>query len=201
MREFTAEQLEKMAAIMDDILSVFQKSGETYVEQSSPEAFAFAVQYAQVLKQRTQLLLEEGSYVQLRDQFLADNLRWIVEFVEARGHDKVFVSAHNGHIEKTSSSLAGYKAMGEYIHEQYGAGYFAIGTDVMKSEFQAYNSGADERQVFTVKNGNALVQAFRDIDENVFYVDFAKATQSGELSEILSEKQKMVNIGDDFRSW
>ena len=36
---------------------------------------------------------------------------------------------------------------------------------------------------------------------NIFYVDFEKASQSKELLDIMTEKQKMANIGDDFRSW
>jgi len=45
------------------------------------------------------------------------------------------------------------------------------------------------------------VDAFSDIDNNIFYVDFEAAKQSKELANILSKKQRMGNIGDDFRPW
>ena len=201
MRELTTEQLNEIDETIDNMLLDLQSNEVTYVEQSSMEAYAFALQYAQIMKQRTQLFLNEGEYTKLRDQYLADNLQWIVEFEEARGHDKIFITGHNGHIEKTSASLAGYKSMGHYLDELYGEEYFAIGTDFIQSEFQAKNGKSGERPYFTVKNHNDLVDAFSDVEPNIFYVDFENASKSKELSEIMTEKQKMANIGDDFRSW
>ena len=153
------------------------------------------------MKQRTQLFLNEGDYTKLRDQYLAENLQWIVEFEAARGHDKVFITGHNGHIEKTSASLAGYKSMGNYLDELYGEEYFAIGTDFIISEFQAKNGGSGERQIHTLENHNDLVDAFSEVESNIFYVDFEKASESDELLDIISREQKMANIGDDFRMW
>ena len=103
------------------------------------------------MKQRTQLFLNEGDYPTLRDEYLAENLQWIVEFEASRGHDKVFISGHNGHIEKTSASLAGYKSMGNYLDELYGDEYFAIGTDLINSEFQAINGDSNERKTFMLR--------------------------------------------------
>jgi erythromycin esterase len=201
MRELTTEQLNEIDETIDNMLLDLQSNEVTYVEQSSTGAYAFALQYAQIMKQRTQLFLNEGEYTKLRDQYLTDNLQWIVEFEGARGHDKLFISGHNGHIEKTSASLAGYKSMGHYLDELYGEEYFAIGTDFIQSEFQAKNGRSGERPYFTVKNHNDLVDAFSDVEPNIFYVDFEKASKSKELLDIITEKQIMANIGDDFRSW
>ena len=201
MRELTTEQLEAIDETIEKIILDLQTNEESYVKQSSTEAYRFALQYAQIMKQRTQLFLNDGDYTNLRDQYLADNLQWIVEFEAERGHDKLFVTGHNGHIEKTSASLAGYKSMGNYLDELYGDKYFAIGTDFISSEFQAKNGGSGERQIYTVDNHNDLVDAFDEVDLNVFYVDFDKANQSDELLNILSSEQKMANIGDDFRWW
>ena len=192
MRELTTEQLNDIDETIDNIILDLQSNEVTYVEQSSTEAYAFALQYAQIMKQRTQLFLNEGDYTKLRDQYLADNLQWIVEFEAARGHDKVFISGHNGHIEKTSASLAGYKSMGNYLDELYGDEYFAIGTDFINSEFQAKNGGSGERQIHTLENHNDLVDAFSEVESNIFYVDFEKASESDELLDIITREQKMV---------
>ncbi|ATP42492.1 succinoglycan biosynthesis [Solibacillus sp. R5-41] len=201
MRELTNSQLKELDATMDKIISDLQSNSTAYITRSSEETFAMASQYAQIMKQRTQLFLNDSDYAQLRDQYLADNLKWIVDFEAARGHDKVLISAHNGHIEKTSASLAGYKAMGDYLDEIYGEEYFAIGTDFIDNTFQALNASSGERKDYTLEHHNDLVDAFSDVDENVFYVDFEKASASKELAAMLSTEQKMGNIGDDFRSW
>lgn len=201
MRELTEEQLKELEGIIDNIISDLQSNEAKYIEESSPEAFAFALQHAEILRQRTQLLLNEENYTDLRDEYLAENLQWIVEFEADRGHDKVFVSAHNGHIEKTSASLAGYTSMGDYLDEVYGESYFAIGTDTIKNTFQARKGNSENRKNFSIKNRNDLVDAFKDVEQNIFYVDFAQASESDELLDIITTEQKMVNIGDEFRSW
>jgi erythromycin esterase len=201
MRSLSTKQLAKIHEVLDNIIFDLQSNEVVYTEQSSSDTFAFALEYAQLMKQRTELFSNEGDYQQLRDQYLADNLQWIVEFEAARGHDKVFFSGHNGHIEKTSASLAGYKSMGSYLDELYGYGYFAIGTDLMNSKFQALNRGSDKRKSYNIKNHNGLVSAFSEVEPNIFYVDFEKASESKELLDIIRSEQKMVNVGDDFRSW
>lgn len=201
MRSLSTKQLKEIDEVLDNIIFDLQSNKVAYTEHSSSNTFAFALQYAQLMKQRTELFLNEGDYQQLRDHYLADNLQWIVEFEAARGHDKVFFSGHNGHVEKTSASLAGYKSMGSYLDEIYGAKYFAIGTDLMNSEFQALNRGSDKRKNYKIKNHNGLVDAFSEVEPDIFYVDFEKASRSKELLDIIKSEQKMVNVGDDFRSW
>ena len=56
-------------------------------------------------------------------------------------------------------------------------------------------------KIYTVKNHNDLVDAFSEVEPNIFYVDFEKASESKELLDIITREQKMANIGDDFRSW
>lgn len=201
MRELTTEQLNEIDETIENIILDLQTNEAIYVEQSSTEAYLFALQYAQIMKQRTQLFLNDGDYTKLRDQYLADNLQWIVKFEAQQGHDKLFITGHNGHIEKTSASLAGYKSMGNYLDELYGEEYFAIGTDFISSKFQAKNGGSGERQIHTLENHNDLVDAFSEVKSNVFYVDFEKASKSDELLDIISREQKMANIGDDFQWW
>lgn len=200
MHRLTAKQLEELVGIIDDIITDLQANEKDYIEKTSPESYVFALQYANVIRQRTELLGNEKQYAMLRDEYLAQNVEWIVEFEAQRGHDKIFISAHNGHIEKTSASF-GYKSMGAYLNERYGDHYFAIGTDFINNTFQADNKRANKRKNYTIKNRNSFVNAFSEVESNIFYVDFEIASISEELSEIITQKQKMPNIGDDFRTW
>lgn len=200
MQELTTVQLEELIEIMDDITSDLEANEDDYIAQSSGDSYMLALQYANLLQQRTDLLMNEEQYANLRDRYLAENLEWIVDFEATHGHDKVFISAHNGHIEKTSAAF-GYKSMGDYLDEVYGNHYFAIGTDFINNTFQAYNEGAGKRENYTLKNSTDLVNAFREVDPNIFYVDFDRVEESEELLDIISTEQKMPNIGDDFRAW
>lgn len=200
MRELTTDQLNDINQTIEEIIQDLQSNEAAYIEKSNKEAHTLALQYAQIMRQRTQLFLNEKDYMQLRDEYLAQNLQWIVEFEAGRGNEKVFFNGHNGHVEKTSASLAGYKSMGHYLDEVYGEAYFAIGTDFTESKFQSKN-GSGERKNYKVKNNNDLTDAFSKVESNIFYVDFEKAGESEVLKDIISKKQKMANIGDDFRYW
>ena len=200
MRELTTEQLNEINQTVEEIIQDLQSNEAAYVEKSNKESHKFALHYAQIMKQRTELFLNDKDYMQLRDEYLAQNLQWIMEFEAARGNDKVFFNGHNGHVEKTSASLAGYKSMGQYLDEQYGEAYFAIGTDFTESKFQSKN-GSGERKNYKVKNNNELTEAFSKVESNIFYVDFEKAGETEALKDIISKEQKMANIGDDFRYW
>ncbi|MER2077469.1 erythromycin esterase family protein [Psychrobacillus psychrotolerans] len=201
MRELTTEQLNEAKQTIDEIILDLQSNEAAYVGKSTKEMYTFALQYAQIMKQRTQLFLNDKDYMQLRDEYLTDNMQWIMQFEATRGNEKVFFNGHNGHIEKTSASLAGYKSMGNYLDELYRDEYFAIGTDFIESNFQSKNSSSGDRKNYKVKNHNDLVDAFKEVESNIFYVDFEKASDSGDLEEIVSKEQKMANIGDDFRMW
>ncbi|WP_019639196.1 erythromycin esterase family protein [Paenibacillus fonticola] len=200
MRNLTAEQLEELDGIIDDIITDLQSNEDEYLAQTSQQFYAFALQYANVMRQRTSLLGNDKQYTMLRDEYLAENVKWIVEFEAQRGHDKLFISAHNGHIEKTSAAF-GYKSMGDYLDEMYGNHYFAIGTDFINNTFQADNKGANKRENHTIHNSDPFVKVFSEVESNIFYVDFELASNSKELAEIISQKQRMPNIGDDFSTW
>ncbi|KAB8137843.1 erythromycin esterase family protein [Gracilibacillus oryzae] len=201
LRDLSRDERNKALETLEEIMIDLQTNKQQYTEQTSADHYQFALQYAKVLKQRTNLFLTDN-YAQLRDQYLAENLKWIVDYEATRGNDKVLVSGHNGHIEKTSANVAGYQSMGQYLDELYGSEYFAIGTDLLESEFLAKNgSSGDKRGVFRINNNNDLVDSFKDVKENIFYLDFGNASESTKLLMILSSKQKMVNVGDQFSSW
>ena len=58
------------------------------------------------------------------------------------------------------------------------------------ANFKRINGGSGERTDFTVKNHNDLVDAFSEVEPNIFYVDFEKASESKELLEIMTEEAK-----------
>ena len=63
---------------------------------------AQAVHFADILLQNYELgkvITSMDKGVALRDKYMTDNVYWILEQEEARGHHRIFITAHNGHIE------------------------------------------------------------------------------------------------------
>lgn len=199
LHDLTEDELEALDESISEIKDDLETNEDDYVGALSPGMHEMALQQVNVLGQRVDLSLHEDEYANRRDEYLAENLAWIMDHVEPQGRDKVFVSGHNGHIDKTSSAF-GYKAMGDHLDEKYGDAYFAIGTESVRNTFLSDN-GSGERETYTVKNNSPLMKAFNEVEEDMFYVDFDRASEKDELAELISSKQKMTNVGDDFRSW
>lgn len=64
---------------------------------------------------------------------MAENVLWILSMEEQRGNSCIFISGHNGHIERFGNYGAGTRVMGNILSDELGDGYFAIGTDFYKT--------------------------------------------------------------------
>ena len=69
----------------------------------------------------------------LRDQRMAENVMWILSMEEQRGNACIFISGHNGHIERSGNYGTDNRVMGNILSDELGEGYFAIGTDFYKT--------------------------------------------------------------------
>lgn len=86
------------------------------------EESELGVHLAEMLIQNCQLNSGEGAsaeYISLRDSFMKGNTLWILEQEEKLGRECIFISGHNGHVEK----LTGSGMMGGLLYEELGDGY------------------------------------------------------------------------------
>jgi erythromycin esterase len=136
----TKQQYENQAQQVYDLLQAHQQD---YLQQSSPQRFAFALQNARVIAQfatyfnagnRDEAL---ARYYQ-RDTFMAENVAWIYEH-DAGGTPHSVVWAHDVHIanDTTYASQDGRNLGGE-LRARYQASYLAIGTTLYQGTFRTY---------------------------------------------------------------
>ena len=95
-----------------------------------------AVHFADMLLQNIAVgkVMDDGSKgIALRDSLMFVNTHWIMEQEEARGNECIFISGHNGHIERRHDYGTIGKAMGALLANELGKAYFAIGTDFYKA--------------------------------------------------------------------
>ena len=125
-----------------------------YTGHSSAQAFALALQHAQVILQYTQLYvndprtpqgLSEGD--QVRDAAMAENVAWLHEHADGGG--KMVLWAHDGHIGVADriNAIESAVTMGKHLRQQYGTDYVAIGLSFYQGAFNS--SGTNVVQVFT----------------------------------------------------
>ncbi|MCM1988908.1 erythromycin esterase family protein [Oceanirhabdus seepicola] len=184
---------------IENIMSELEKNKENYITKSSIAEFDIAFQYALCIKENATLRGTNVNYCQTRDHYMAQKVQWILSYEEMIGNDKLFIAGHNGHIEKSSDSFVGYTSMGERLSETYGDRYFAIGTEFYENTFLCRESSSGERKEFSVKNDkNDLIKMYAETDKVISLLDIKRAMENDELNKLLSAKQSMGNIGDDF---
>ena len=80
------------------------------------------------IRDRLQTLTNDDGAT-LRDQFMAENVQWILQQEQRNGHEKIFVTGHNSHVAKWGS----FDSMGKLLSQDAANGYYVIGTDFYKT--------------------------------------------------------------------
>ncbi|WBW96287.1 erythromycin esterase family protein [Oceanirhabdus sp. W0125-5] len=195
------KKIKKGLKAIENIMSEMEQNKDSYITKSSQSEFDMAYQYALCIKENAILRGTNVNYSEVRDRFMAQKVQWILAYEESQGNEKLFIAGHNGHIEKSSASLVGYTSMGQRLKEAYKEKYFAIGTEFYENKFLCRDGSSGERVEFSIKNNtNDLIKMYEEIDKEISFLDIRRAEENKELKKLLSSKQSMGNIGDEFSS-
>lgn len=178
-KESVLEFLDKLDAAETDI-----------VDSLGQPAFDFARECAKTIYACCDVQLS-NHYNATRDQYMYEKVEW---FLQHGDHSVLFINGHNGHIGKTS--VAGYTCLGELLSDNLGSGYYSIGTDAQKTQFNSQKDNG-EFEVLEVSNQNDLNNQFPGADNGQYFIDFASATSDEVWEQILGGEQSIttLNVG------
>ncbi len=129
----------------------------------------------------------------LRDQYMAENVEWVLSQEQRRGCKRIFISGHNSHVAKWGS----YDSMGKILSDELGDAYYAIGTDLYKTQCNLpTRSGQRTNQVFYSHDPLAKTAKMAGLDN--CWLDFNNIPQNTELSDIVSEYTYIGNLGETY---
>jgi erythromycin esterase len=120
---------EQYATQAQQVVELLQQHEAAMVERSSREAFAWALQNAQVIGHfaHMQALFgtDPGTAFTYHDQAMAENAGWWHDL-----YGKTIIWAHNGHVAKHTMLAQVYpdKVMGTFLRARFGDRYLSIGT-------------------------------------------------------------------------
>ncbi len=162
---------------------------------------AQAVHFADVLLQNIELgkvddYASQGNVI--RDRYMADNVFWILAQEEARGNSRIFVSAHNGHIERLNAYGDAGKAMGNLLSDQLGNEYFAIGTDFYKASVNMPKGNDGKRAVHSFYSYDALAKASAKCGNAVSWLDFSAVPDDSALRQNIDGYGWMGSLGEGY---
>ena len=170
--------------------------------QLNDSATAQAVHFADVLLQNIALgkVMDDMSKgVVLRDSLMFVNTLWIMAQEEARGNECIFISGHNGHIQKVHDYGKDGKAMGALLANELGDAYFAIGTDFYKARV-SLPKGTDKmkRSNHTFFSHDPLAKAAKKCGYETCWFDFSKVPDGSSLQQQLADYTWMGDVGEGY---
>src|SRR5579859_7609883 len=177
--------------------ALLQTNQSMYEGRSSPQAFALALQDAEVIVQSTQLSALDPNTPKnlpvgnnLRDSGMADNIAWL--HAHADGGEKMILWAHDGHIGASNSG--GYITMGQRLRQQFEAAYLPIGFSFYQGAFNAISP--DGMQVFTEQNPpkGSYNETLGSVPLPLYLLDL-RAAPAGPVSQWLAEARDFHELG------
>lgn len=136
----------------------------------------------------------------LRDQRMAENVMWILSMEEQRGNACIFISGHNGHIERSENYGTDNRVMGNILSDELGEGYFAIGTDFYKTNCNLPKSDG-KRITHTFYSYDLLAKAAKKAGYDMCWLDFSKVSENSKLKEQITDHVSMGSLGEGYSAF
>lgn len=175
------------------IKTVEQVKSDLIDRKGSAQAIHFAEMLLQYCKFET---VADTDASDLRDRLMAENIQWILQQEQQLGHERIFVTGHNGHVAKWGS----FDSMGKLLSNNKDNGYYVIGTDFYKTRCNLPTRSPEKRtnQVFYSHDPLAKTAKMAGID--VCWLDFASLPKNSELAELASQYNYLGTLGESY-SW
>lgn len=175
-KESISEFIDKLDAVETEIADNLGQS-----------TFDFARECAKTIYACCDVQLSEN-YNATRDRYMYEKVEW---FLQHGDNSVLFINGHNGHIGETS--VAGYTCLGELLSDNLGNGYYSIGTDAQKTQFnsQKDNGGFE---IVEVSNSNDLNAQFPGTGSGQYFIDFASAASDEAWRQILNSEQTITTL-------
>ena len=136
----------------------------------------------------------------LRDQRMAENVMWILSMEEQRGNACIFISGHNGHIERSGNYGTDNRVMGNILSDELGEGYFAIGTDFYKTNCNLPKSDG-KRITHTFYSYDPLAKAAKKAGYDMCWLYFSKVPENSKLKEQITDHVSMGSLGEGYSAF
>lgn len=162
----------------------------------------FAVHHADILLQNIEMGKAfnspdpEATSV-LRDRLMAENILWISEQEEKLGNSCIFVTGHNGHLERNGTySSPESKVTGHYLADELGENYFVIGTDFFRARVNL--PSGDKRIKRSFYSHDPLAKAAKKCGDEALYLDFSAVPSDSVLRKAVDDYCFMGSLGESY---
>lgn len=199
------ELLNIMLQNVETVITETEQNKEDYIKASSETDYEYALRNAVCVRNTIENALLNNYHStsstdnrrvasNYRDKCMSENVQWIVAQEESLGLSKVFVFAHNWHVQKSEFTLN--YVMGRHLSDEYGDRYYVIGTNYYKSTFIAFVSGEGLKECTLVHDWSDLIKMFIDSNIEIGILDIRKILKAGtDADKLLGKLHRIGSIG------
>ncbi|GCD10515.1 erythromycin esterase family protein [Clostridium tagluense] len=136
----------------------------------------------------------------IRDKFMYENTKWIIENEKKYNEGKVIIIGHNDHISKgISTNMGEDRQLGYWLHNEYKEKYYNIGFEFSRGLFYSKDINSYELKVFevdkTIKKDLAA-RLFEETGISMFYLDLnTSSNESLSLKNFITKTNRYNSIG------
>ena len=135
-------------------------------------------------------------YNNMRDEYMAENVLWILEYVKNQGSESIMISGHNDHVAFRQKFCT---PMGSHLKDALGNQYFVIGTDYYKTNCNINEAGSDATRGDHKFCSADIFAANAGKIGGSYYLDFSNAlAQNGKAWELLNTHINMGSLGEGY---
>lgn len=184
----------------------FEKNKNQYISKSSKGEYEIIQQHLNIISQCLDLTIKDKEFMAngsgVRDYYMAQNVKWILNYEKQFGNDKIMLWAHNGHVAK---KFPGYACMGQNLKGIFKDDVYVIGQEFYKGSFRAVphsifpteGSNRSRLKEFNIESSYSNTFAYKLEKANVplYFMDFKEASKDKDINQWLSENQLVHEIG------
>ena len=163
-------------------------------EAESKENSHRAIHLADILLQHLAINTDNEDASFLRDRFMAENVKWILQQEEQLGHHQIFISGHNTHVAKYASM----ETMGNLLFHEMADAYYVIGTDFYKAEVNLPSQSKTSRINKTFYSHDPLAKTAKLAGIDRCWLDFSMIPEESELYALISNYNYMGSVGEAY---
>ena len=169
--------------------------------QLDDSAAVQAVHFADVLLQNIavgKVMDDRSKGIALRDSLMFVNTHWIMEQEASRGNECIFISGHNGHVQRVHDYGKDGEAMGALLSDELGKASFAIGTDFYKARVSLPKGKSGKRSNHTFFSHDPLAEAAKKCGYETCWLNFSSIPENYTLYSRMSEYTWMGDVGEGY---
>jgi erythromycin esterase len=204
--------------VRPELEEILDSNRDSFVECEGERAWELARRcltvLGQVLEYREAMFEYEGEFdgtnpdefealLRLRDEAMADNVDWLLDFEET---EPLVLWAHDAHINREKHHVRGTGAiatpMGRFLSDRHGQAYVPVGFSFGRGSFQAFtdtDEGAElDGQTLQSPVSGTIDETFDELESTIALVDITAARSDERLDALLDTPHPHFSAGATY---